>query len=294
MEEQIEDFLIYLKQIKKLSDNTVLSYKRDLRQFLAYLEQKQGIRSFQEVTEAQLKAYFYGLERKKRSSTVSRNMSAVRALYHYLLKRHLVTEDITQQLQSPKQYREMPEILTVEEAAALVEQPSGENPRQLRDRAILELLYATGIRVSELIALTVSDVNLQLGFLHCRGSRKERVIPFGNCAREALLRYLENGREPLRTDAENQILFLNYSGGSMSRQGVWKLIRRYGEQAGITKEVTPHSLRHAFAAHMIENGADLRSVQEMMGHADITAIQIYAAARRHSVREEYTKSHPRG
>lgn len=293
MEEEISGFLSYLRQVKKLSENTVLSYKLDLRQLQTYLEQEQGISSFQEVTESQLKAYFDTLEFRKKSSTVSRSMSSIRALFHYLVKSGMVKEDMTQQLQSPKQYREMPEILTVEEAAALVEQPKGDRPRQLRDRAILELLYATGIRVSELIALTVADVNLQLGFLHCRASRKERVIPFGSCARKAVLEYLEGGRSALQTDRESEILFLNYSGGAMSRQGVWKLIRRYGEEAGIRKEVTPHSLRHAFAAHLIQNGADLRSVQEMMGYADLSAAQIYVTARPHQIREEYTRNHPR-
>lgn len=293
MEEEISGFLRYLRQVKKLSENTVLSYRLDLRQLQTYLEREQGIGSFQEVTEAHLKAYFADQESRKKSSTVSRSMSSIRALYHYLVKSGLVKEDITQQLQSPKQYREMPDILTVEEAAVLVEQPKGNRPRQLRDRAILELLYATGIRVSELVALTVSDVNLQLGFLYCRESRKERVIPFGSCAREALLQYLEKGRSALQTDPETRILFLNYNGGAMSRQGVWKMIRRYGEEAGIRKEVTPHSLRHAFAAHLIQNGADLRSVQEMMGYADLSAAQIYATARPHRIREEYTRNHPR-
>ena len=294
MEENISGFITYLQQVKRLSDNTVLSYQRDLQQLLTFLQQEKGIDSFRKVTSGQLREYFRCLEEKKKSTSVSRSMSAVRALYRYLVKMHLVEEDITEDLQSPKQYREKPEILTVEEAVALVEQPTGDKPRQLRDRAILELLYATGIRVSELVTLTVADVNLRLGFLHCREGRKERVIPFGNAARDAVLQYLDRGRGALLADVKNDILFLNYSGGAMSRQGVWKLIRNYGEQAGIKKEVTPHSLRHAFAAHLIDNGADLRSVQEMMGHTDINATQIYAAARHHSIREEYSRNHPRG
>ncbi len=293
MEEEINGFLSYLQQIKKLSDNTVLSYRQDLQQFQTYLERERGIGSFQKVTEAHLKAYFYALEQKKKSATVSRHMSSIRGLYRYLVKIRLVKEDITQQLRTPKQDREMPEILTVEEATALIEQPRGGNPRQLRDRAILELLYATGIRVSELVALTVSDVEMRVGFLYCRESRKERVIPFGSSARKALLQYLQKGRNALQTDAESDILFLNGSGGAMSRQGVWKLIRRYGEQAGIRKEVTPHSLRYAFAVHLIQNGADLQSVQEMLGCSDLTAVQICASARPHGIREEYTRSHPR-
>lgn len=165
---------------------------------------------------------------------------------------------------------------------------------QTRDRAILELMYATGIKVSELAELKVSDLNLRLGFLHCGESGRERVVPFGNSARAALLQYLDKGREALLTDVCSQVLFVNYKGCAMSRQSVWKLVRKYGKQAGIQKEVNPHSLRHAFAAHLIENGADLQSVQEMMGHTDIAATQIYAAAYRNNVREEYSKVHPRG
>lgn len=294
MEEQIEQFITYLLQIKELSDNTVLSYRRDLRQFRQYMEKEQGITDFQDIASGHVEAYFHVLEQQKKPSTVSRHMSSVRALYRYLLKMYLVREDVTEQLWTPGQHREMPEVLTVEEVKTLVEQPAGDKPVQMRDRAILELLYATGIKVSELVALRVSDLNLRLGFLHCEGDGGERVIPFGNCARAALLQYLDRGRDVLLKDSRSQILFVNYNGGAMSRQGVWKLIRRYGEQAGIQREVNPHSLRQAFAVHLIENGADLQSVQEMLGHADIAATQIYAAARRNNVREEYARVHPRG
>ena len=240
-----------------------------------------------------LEDYFCMLKQEKKPSTVSRHMCSVRALYRYLVKMYLVKEDITERLRAPGVQRDMPEVLTVEEAKALVEQPSGVGPRQLRDRAILELMYATGIKVSELVALKVSDVNLRLGFLHCREEGKDRVIPFGNCARSALLQYLYGGRDALLAEERCEILFVNYSGAAMTRQGVWKLIRRYGELAGIQKEVNPHSLRHAFAVHLIENGADLQSVQEMMGHAGRAATQIYAAARRPGNREAYSRNHPR-
>ena len=294
MEEQIEQFITYLHQVRELSDNTVLSYRRDLQQFREFLESEQGITDFQDVTASHLEMYFYILGQRKKASTVSRHMTSVRTLYRYLLKKYLVKEDITEQLQTPRQRREMPEVLTVEEVRLLVEQPSGDKPVQMRDRAILELMYATGIKVSELVELKVSDLNLRLGFLHCREGGRERVIPFGYSARAALLQYLDRGRDELLTDLRSPILFVNYNGGNMSRQGVWKLIRKYGEQAGIQKEVYPHSLRHAFAAHLIENGADLQSVQEMMGHTDIAATQIYAAACRNRVREEYGRIHPRG
>lgn len=296
MEEQIEQFITYLQQVRKLSDNTVLSYRRDLRQFRQYLENEQEITDFQDVTTGHLENYFRVLEERKKAkpSTVSRHMSSVRALYRYLTKMYLVREDIARQLQPPIQRQKLPEVLTVEEVKALVEQPSGNGPVQARDRAILELMYATGIKVSELVELKVSDLNLRLGFLHCGESGRERVVPFGNSARAALLQYLDKGRDALLKDVRSRILFVNYNGGSMSRQGVWKLVRKYGEQAGLQKEVNPHSLRHAFAAHLIENGADLQSVQEMMGHTDIAATQIYAAAYRNKVREEYNRIHPRG
>lgn len=294
MEEQIQGFIIYLQQIRELSGNTVLSYQRDLQLLKQYLEKEQGIIDFQDVTPGHLEAYFYALEQQKKPSTISRHMCSIRALYRYLVKMHLVKEDITEQLRPPRQRRELPELLTVEEVNALMEQPSGDKPVQMRDRAILELMYATGIKVSELVTLRVSDVNLRLGFLHCGETGRERVIPFGNRARAALLQYLDIGREALLADVRSQVLFVNYNGGAMSRQGVWKMIRRYGEQAGIPKEVSPHSLRHAFAAHLIESGADLQSVQEMMGHTDIAATQIYAAACHNSIREKYTRVHPRG
>lgn len=293
MEERIEEFITYLGQVRGLSDNTVLSYRRDLLRFKNYLNAELEISDFKEVTPTHLEDYFCMLEQEKKAATVSRHMCSVRALYRYLVKMYLVKEDITERLHMPGVQRDMPEVLTVEEAKALVEQPSGAGPRQLRDRAILELMYATGVKVSELVALKVSDVNLRLGFLHCREGGKERVIPFGNCARAALLQYLDEGREALLTDERCEILFVNYTGAVMTRQGVWKLIRRYGELAGIQKEVNPHSLRHAFAAHLIENGADLQSVQEMMGHADMAATQIYAAARRPGKREAYSRNHPR-
>lgn len=293
MEEQIERFAAYLRLEKKMSENTVLSYQRDLRQLQGYLEREWGIQEFGEVNEDQLNGYFQALAREKKPSSVTRCISAVRALYRYMLKEKLVKEDVTGQVRTTKREREKPEVLSAEEVRLLMDQPSGDKPRMQRDRAMLELMYATGIRVSELIDLKVSDADLKLGFLHCRESDRERLIPFGNHARAALLQYLDQGRAALLGNRHCDILFLNYSGKAMSRQGVWGMVRRYGEQAGIQREVTPHSLRHAFAAHLIENGADMRSVQEMMGYADAAAAQNYAAAYRRSIRKEYAQKHPR-
>lgn len=293
MEEQIEQFTVYLQQTKGLSGNTVDSYRRDLRQLGQYLERVQEITDFRETTPGHLKQYFQMLGREKKASTVSRRMSSVRAFYRYMVKMYLIKEDVSESLQSPRQEQDAPEVLTVEEVRLLLEQPSGDRPRQQRDRAILELLYATGIKVSELIALKISDVNLRLGFLQCKEGDRKRVIPFGNHARAALLEYMDRGREALVADIRCETLFVNCSGQAMSRQGVWKMVHGYGEKAAIQKEVTPHSLRYAFAVHLIENGADVRSVQEMMGHTDTGAIQKLAAVYRHNSREEYAQAHPR-
>ena len=194
----------------------------------------------------------------------------------------------------PKIEKKIPEIMTMNEVVTLLEQPSKDNPKEIRDKAMLELMYATGIRVSELITLKVSDFNLQMGFLICADGNKERVIPFGNASRTALLNYIEKGREAFLLQPESEILFLNCYGEEMSRQGFWKLIKHYAKQAGIQEEITPHTLRHSFAAHLVENGADLKSVQEMMGHSDLASTQIYANMNQNRIRDVYAKAHPRG
>lgn len=176
----------------------------------------------------------------------------------------------------------------------LLEQLSGSSPKELRDKAMLELLYATGIRVSELIALKLSDINISMEYLTCRDAHRERIIPFGGIAREAIENYLDLGRPKLIKDESCDLLFTNCSGGEMSRQGFWKIIKCCGKKAGITSEITPHTLRHSFAAHLVSNGADLKSVQEMLGHSDISTTQIYAQVNQNRIREVYAKTHPRG
>ena len=188
----------------------------------------------------------------------------------------------------------MPEILTTEEVVRLLEQPSGDSPKEIRDKAMLELLYATGIRVTELITLRISEVNLSMSFIVCKDAHKERAIPFGMAAKNALIKYMTEAREQMVEDKSSDILFANCSGSPMSRQGFWKLIKYYSKKAGITADITPHTLRHSFAAHLVENGADLRSVQEMLGHSDISTTQIYANMNHNRIREVYAKAHPRG
>ena len=290
MEQVVDSFIEYLHNIKKTSENTTMSYRRDLYKWVSYMAE-QGVHTPQDVTEKQLKEYVAFLEVQQfKATTISRSVASLKAFYHYLFKNHLVNDDITENIRAPRIEKKMPEIISVEETICLLEQPSGDTPKELRDRAMLELLYATGIRVSELISLTIKDVDMKTGVLNC----KERVIPFGTKARRALNKYLEGGRDAMLSDYESELLFVNCSGSSMSRQGFWKLIKGYARKAGIDAEITPHTLRHSFAAHLVENGADLRSVQEMLGHSDISTTQIYADMRGNHLREVYKKAHPRG
>ncbi len=294
MEQHIEAFIMYLHNVKKTSANTTMSYRRDLYKWMDYVNM-QGVNSVQEVTKELLQEFVEYLEQQGfKAATISRNIAALKAFYHYLFKEKMIEEDISDCIHAPKVEKKLPEIITMEEAIRLVEQPSAETPKELRDRAMLELLYATGIRVSELVNLKLSDINLQMGLLKCKDGNKERMIPFGIKAKTALIKYLEKGREPMLLEYEAEELFVNCSGQAMSRQGFWKLIKAYAKKAGIEADITPHTLRHSFAAHLVENGADLRSVQEMMGHSDIATTQIYASLTSNHLREVYAKTHPRG
>lgn len=294
MEKAIESFIYYLHNIKKMADNTMQSYKRDLYKLQGFLAEM-GVEKVEDITKTNLNSYILYLEKKQLSpATISRNIASIKAFYHFLFKERLVEEDISEDLKAPKVEKKMPEIMTITEVDKLLAQPDGDTPKDLRDKAMLELLYATGIRVSELISLKLSDVNLKMGFVMCKDSNKERVIPFGNQARVALIKYLDQGREALLLTKEEEILFVNCSGKPMSRQGFWKLIKTYAAKAGITSEITPHTMRHSFAAHLVENGADLHSVQEMLGHSDVSTTQIYANMNHNRIREVYAKAHPRG
>lgn len=294
MEKAIESFIYYLHNVKKMADNTTQSYRRDLHKLQGFLADM-GVVKVEDITKTNLNSYILYLEKKQLSpATISRNIASIKAFYHFMFKERLVDEDISEDLKAPKVEKKMPEIMTVTEVDKLLAQPDGDAPKDLRDKAMLELLYATGIRVSELISLKISDVNLKMGFVMCKDSNKERVIPFGNQARIALIKYLDQAREALLLTKEEEILFVNCSGKPMSRQGFWKLIKTYAAKAGIASEITPHTLRHSFAAHLVENGADLHSVQEMLGHSDVSTTQIYANMNHNRIREVYAKAHPRG
>lgn len=294
MTQDIQNFIQYLHQEKHTSENTEVSYARDLKKMNHYLAE-QGINSSGEVTTTILNSYVLFLEREGRKpATISRSIASMKAFYHYLEKEHLLQEDPSEMLKAPRIEKRMPTILSTEEVTRLLEQPNGTTPKGLRDKAMLELLYATGIRVSELISLKVSDVNLRMEYVTCTDAHKERIIPFGSVAENALRDYLLNGRPKMIGEETGEWLFTNCSGQAMSRQGFWKLIKSYGKKAGIETEITPHMLRHSFAAHLLSNGADLKAVQEMLGHSDIATTQVYAGLSRSGVREVYMKAHPRG
>lgn len=294
MENHIDSFILYLHNMKKTSENTKMSYRRDLHKVQFFMENK-GISDVKDITKDDLHEYIKELEKQNfKAATISRNIASIKAFYHYLLEESIVEEDVSEDLKAPKIEKKIPEIMTTEEVIRLLNQPKGDSPKEIRDKAMLELLYATGIRVSELITLKISDVNLQMGYIVCKDSNKERIIPFGREAKSALVKYMDKTRAAMVGNSSGEVLFCNCSGQTMSRQGFWKLIKYYAKKADIQADITPHTLRHSFAAHLVENGADLRSVQEMLGHSDISTTQIYANMNHNHIREVYAKAHPRG
>lgn len=293
MERTLAEFIAYLHTAKNTSANTEISYQRDLRKLIRYL-QEQDICDFVEVTSLDLKAYLSELKNENlASSTISRNIASIRALFQYLFKEGRIKADPSGDLKPPRVEKKMPEILSVQEVDRLLKQPNINTAKGLRDRAMLELLYATGMRVSELIHLQVSDLNLQFGYVICHDTDRERIIPIGNVSKRALVDYMEHGRGYFVKNKTENALFTNCSGRSMSRQGFWKVLKSYAEAAGIYRDITPHTLRHSFAVHMLQNGADIRSVQEMLGHSDISTTQVYLSMNINRMRDVYMKAHPR-
>lgn len=271
----IQEYIRYLHDVKQTSHNTELCYERDLRKAADYFAD-QEIENLLEVTPTNLNSYMLYLEREQLSpATVSRNVAALKSFFRYLVQEHKVAEDPTGQLKPPKVEKKAPAVLTVEEALRLLQQPDKTTAKGLRDSAMLELLYATGIRVSELIHLKTEDVNLTLGYITCTEQGRDRIIPFGENAGQAMRQYLETARDALLKGGKSEYFFTNCSGKAMSRQGFWKVLKGYAAEAGITEDITPHTLRHSFALHLLQNGADLKRVQEMLGHADISTTQMY-------------------
>ncbi|WIV10977.1 site-specific tyrosine recombinase XerD [Proteiniborus sp. MB09-C3] len=294
MDSNIQNFNGYLEVEKELSHNTIESYIRDLRQFNVYLKEN-DLSDIVNVNKTLIITYLMSLQKSGKSvSTVSRNIASLRSFYQFLLNEGIINKDPTINLQSPKQEKKLPSILTPKEVEILLEQPNIECSKGVRDKAMLELLYASGIRVSELIALDIDDINLYMDYiLSSKDTPNERVIPIGKMAVNTLSLYIEKHRMSLVKDREEKSLFVNYHGKRLTRQGFWKIVREYTKQAKINKNITPHTLRHSFAAHLLQNGADLKSVQEMLGHADISTTQVYTLITKNKIKEVYKKAHPR-
>lgn len=293
MENAIQDFIDYLHTDKQTSQNTEISYKRDLRKLASFLLEN-GIDTFADATRTNLDAFVLYMEKKDfAASTISRSVASVRALYQYLFRERLIEDNPAEGLKPPRVEKKIPEILSVREVDKLLRQPDTKTPKGLRDKAMLELLYATGMRVSELIHLKLDSVNLSLGYITCQENGKERIIPINHVSRKALEEYLENARDILLKGSQTTSLFTNCSGRAMSRQGFWKMLKGYAKTAGIDRDITPHTLRHSFAAHLLQNGADIKSVQEMLGHSDISTTQVYLRLNTRKIRDVYINSHPR-
>ena len=293
MESTIPNFITYLEEVKNASERKVMTYQRDLKKMFTFLHSK-GIERLTDVTSTSLNSYVLFLEREGFSSaTVSRNVASMKSYFRYVFICHEMEEDPAEIIRAPHIEKKAPEILTQQEVFDLLESPVCETPKGCRDKAMLELLYATGMRVSELLAVQIQDLNLDMNYIICRDSGKERAIPFGSAARKALLEYIGESRENLLKGGECSTLFVNCSGRPMSRQGFWKLIKQYARKAHIVKDITPHTLRHSFAVHLVQNGAELKAVQEMLGHSDISTTQMYLNMDVNCMRESYVKAHPR-
>jgi integrase/recombinase XerD len=293
MEVHVEPFINFLERDKRLSLNTLQSYKRDIEQYITYLNSI-NVSSIASTNKTTVIAYLLHLQKKGRAtSTISRNLASIRSFYQFLYKKKAIDVDPTTELESPKVEKKLPQILSTQEVELLLDQPKCLDLKGIRDKAMLELLYATGIRVSELISLNINDINLELGFLTCNKGNRERTIPIGSMSIAAVREYLEKSRKFLLQNADDEALFVNINGGRLTRQGFWKIIKHYKNQANINKEITPHTLRHSFAAHLLENGADLRSIQEMLGHSDISSTQIYTQIAKNKIKDIYKKTHPR-
>lgn len=294
MEEYVSGYIKYLIEVKKASNNTVLSYQRDLKKMTSFFE-SQGITDIKKVNATNVNSYLLYLEKNgQASATISRYLASMKAFFGFLRNEGIIDTLPTLEVKAPKIEKKLPNILSIEDMLLLLEQPDTGTAKGMRDKAMLELLYATGMRVTELVSLRVEDVNVEMSYIQCDGGKKSRIIPFNDEAKKALNRYLKNVRPVFVKDETVHALFTNCSGEPMSRQGFWKLIKGYGEQAGIGSDITPHTLRHSFAAHLVENGADLRAVQEMMGHSDLSTTQIYATMANNRIREVYSRTHPRG
>lgn len=296
MEDHLKDFMHFLIVEKGLAKNTIVSYERDLKSYIHYLKNVEAVPGLNDVQRVHI-VHFLGhlKEQGKSAKTQARHVASIRSFHQFLLRDKAVDHDPSVHIESPQMERSLPKVLSLEEVETLLASPKLKNHFGFRDRAMLELLYATGIRVSELIGLNMGDVHLTMGFVRCIGKgNKERIIPLGRTASAAIQEYLDRGRpEFVSKKHREDALFLNLHGKRLTRQGFWKILKKLASEAGIQKELTPHTLRHSFATHLLENGADLRAVQEMLGHADISTTQIYTHVTKTRLKDVYRQFHPR-
>ena len=292
MEKQVKLFLDFLKDDKKLSDNTLQSYRRDIEQYEKYVSENKI--NYLKATEETILEYMeYLREENKKESTISRSLASIRSFYQYLIRIKKIKKDPTMTIESPKINKRTPNILTSKEVELLLDQPKDVDLKGTRDKAMLEFAYATGMRVTEMISLNIDDVKLDEGYVVYRGRTKSRNIPLGSMSLKALKEYIDDARPYLIRDEEEDALFVNVNGTRLTRQGFWKIVKYYKEQAHIEKDITPHVLRHSFATHLLQNGADLKAIQTMLGHSDISSTQVYMQFQDPGIKNEYKKAHPR-
>ena len=292
MEKQIKLFLEFLQKDKKLSNNTLQSYKRDITQYESYINEENL--QYQKVNKEDIKKYLDNLKNiGKKTSTISRNLASIRSFYQYLLRVKKIKEDPTEGIQTPKVEKRVPSVLTSQEVELLLEQPKSVDLKGIRDKAMLEFAYATGMRVTEIITLDIDDVNLKEGYVNCKHTNKQRNIPLGAISIKAIKEYIEKARPYLIKSEDEKSLFVNINGKRLTRQGFWKIVKFYKEQAHIEKDITPHVLRHSFATHLLQNGADLKAIQVMLGHSDISSTQVYMQFQDEGLKNIYKKAHPR-
>lgn len=291
----IDEFVNYLAVERGLASNTLLAYRRDLSKYCSFLDGR-GRKDVREADRKDISDFMHDQKAKGLSATsICRNLSAIKMFHRFLVREGLAASDPTNLIDMPKLWKRIPDVLTVAEIEAMLNAAKGGQAQVIRDRAILELFYASGMRVSELVNLKLESINLNVGYVRCLGKgRKERIIPIGKRARQATGKYCSVARPKLMKGNVSPVLFLSRLGKKMSRQSIWKIIKRYARKANIKKEIKPHMLRHSFATHLLEHGADLRSVQEMLGHSDISTTQIYTHVDRERLKTIHKQFHPRG
>jgi len=288
-----DSFIDYLRVEKGLSNNSIISYSHDLKKYGQYLEDK-GLVVSSKITRRDITDFLFSLRKEVSPTSISRVLSTIRSFHRFLLREKISSSDPSELIEAPKVEKKLPNFLTFDEVIRILKVSNLKTRYGIRERAILELMYATGLRVSELAALKISDINLEVGFIKCKGKgSKERIVPLGGVAKKFLEKYLSGIRDLFLKEKISFFLFVRQGGKTLSRQSVWKIIKKVVEKAQIKKKVSPHTLRHSFATHLLERGADLRSIQEMLGHASITTTQIYTHINQVRLKEIHRKFHPR-